>query len=338
MMRAHVAAISVALPGQTVSNDDLLTGVERGTRDLLIRHTGVRRRGVASAEETALDFGERACVALFEQYPDLAKRIDTLIFCTQSPDHVLPPNSCVLHGRLALRDSVAAFDLPHACSAYIYAIKLTQALIASGSASDVLVVTADTYSKFIHPLDRSARLLFGDGAAATWFTAAAGDAGVLDVVCGSEGKFFDKFYVPAGGSRHPLSDAVREAETRDSSGNVRSPAHIHMSGRDILSFVSSRIPCHVREVLARNGLTTDDIDCFVFHQASAVTLDSLVRLLNLDPAKVVRHMEDVGNMVSASIPTALDAALQQGAIGPGDLALLCGFGAGLSWGSALVRW
>jgi len=336
--RASIRAVSVAFPENVLTNDELLAGVPEHVSELLIRHTGVRRRHIARPEETALDLGEQACMKLFAEHPQLRELVDVLIFCTQSPDYVLPPNSCVLHGRLGLNDSVGAFDLPHACSAFIYAISLAQALIASGAAKNVLVVTGDTYSKYIHPHDRSARLLFGDAAAATWLSVAGENQGVLDVRCGTAGKYFDKFLIPAGGCRQPLTDALRLAEERDSSGNLRSPAQIHMAGRDVLSFVSSRVPSHINDFLARNGITLDAIDWLVFHQASAVTLDSLIRLLKADPTKVLRHLEDVGNTVSASIPLVLHEALTRDLIRPGQLVLLCGFGAGLSWGSALLRW
>lgn len=336
--RAGIYDISVSLPEEALDNDVLLGGIPEEQRELLLRHTGVTRRHVAAPTQTALDLGEEACRKLFAAHPELPELVDALIFCTQSPDHILPPNSCLLHGRLGLKDSVAAFDLPHACSAYIYAFNVAQALIASGSARHVLVITADTYTKFIHPQDRSARLLFGDGAAATWLGVGTEDRGVLDVVCGTAGRHFDKFMIPAGGCRQPLTDALRLEEETDSSGNVRSRAQIHMSGRDILSFVGSRIPPHVNEVLKRNGLTLGAVDWIVFHQASRVVLETLTRLLGAEPSRVIRHLETVGNTVSASIPITLRSALDEGLIRPGQTVLLCGFGAGLSWGSALLRW
>lgn len=338
VVRASINDVAVALPSHILTNDEFIEGLGEHKAALLIRNTGVLQRHIAAAEQTALDLGEEACRRLFEAHPELPGEIDTLIFCTQSPDHILPPNSCILHGRLGLDPSVAAFDLPHACSAYIYAIHLAQALVAAGSARNVLLVNADTYSKFIHPLDRSTRVLFGDGAAATWLGASDGERGVLDVCCGTDGSQYDKVVIPAGGCRRPLSDSARSQERRDSSGNVRSPANIHMSGADILSFVGNRIPAHVKQFLARNDLTPDGVDWIVFHQASSMVLDTLTTLLDAHPAKVYRHLENVGNTVSASIPIALRAALDETLIRPGQLLLLCAFGAGLSWGSALVRW
>ena len=301
--RARIRAVAVALPETVISNDELLKGVPDHIREVLVRHTGVLYRHVAQPGETALDLGEQACRSLFARHTELPALIDTLIFCTQSPDYVLPPNSCLLHGRLGLSDAVAAFDLPHACSAFVYAVALAQALVASASAKDVLIVTADTYSKYINPGDRSARLLFGDAAAATWLSA-SDDEGVLDVQCGTDGRYVDSFFIPAGACRQPVTDAIRSTQERDSSGNLRSPAQIHMAGRDVLSFVSSRIPEHINQFLARNGVVPDDLDWLVFHQASSVALDTLTNRLRVGPAKVIRHLEEVGNTVSASIPLA----------------------------------
>lgn len=337
-LRACIQDISVAFPPGVLKNETLLEGVPEHQHELLVRHTGVLSRHVSAPSQTALDLGEQACQSLFEKHPGMPALIDTLLFCTQSPDYPLPSNSCVLHGRLGLKESVAAFDLSHACSGYVYALHIAQAMIASGASRHVLVVTADTYSKFIHPEDRSARFLFGDGAAATLLAAGNNGRGVLNVVCGTAGQYFDKFIVPAGGCREPLTDALRSLEDRDSSGNVRSRANIHMAGRDILSFVSSKIPAHVHDVLARSGIDLAAVDWFVFHQASAIVLETLTRLLRLNPEKVIRRLECVGNTVSASIPITLQAAVEDGRICSGQLVFLCGFGAGLSWGSALVRW
>ncbi len=335
---AAIKDVAIALPSMVLGNEELTAGLDEFKCSLLLRHTGVRRRHVAAPGQTALDLGEEACRKLFASHPALPAQIDTLMFCTQTPDYILPANACLLHGRLGLPSSVAAFDLPHACSAYIYAIHVAQALLLSGAAKNVLVVTADTYSKFLHAQDLATRALFGDAAAATWIAAAARGCGVLDVLCGTDGKRFDKFLIPAGGCRQPLSDEVRRQEQRDASGNVRSPANIHMAGNDILAFVSSRIPAHISDLLRRNNLTLDMIDWLVFHQASSVVLNTLTALLDADPKKVVWHLEDIGNTVSASIPAALRAALDRSQICPGQLVLLCGFGAGLSWGSALLRW
>lgn len=336
--RARIRAVTVTLPETVESNDTVLAGVPAHVHELLMRHAGVRQRHLAGPGETALDLSEQACLKLFALHPQLSEQLDVLIFCTQSPDYLLPPNSCVLHGRLALHEGVAAFDIPHACSAYIYAISLANALIVSKAATNVLVVTGDTLSKFTNPRDRATRLLFGDAATATWIDAGPAGHGVIDVKCGTAGKYFKTAMIPAGGCRQPLTDALRNAEEEDSSGNLRTAGQLRMVGRDILSFVSDRIPAHIGEFLARNDVPLGEVDWLVFHQASAITLDSLVRFMKIDPARVVRYLDDVGNTSSSSIPLALHDALARDLFRPGQLVLLCGFGAGLSWGSALIKW
>lgn len=339
MTRAAIRDVAVALPQATLTTADLLADLPPAKAALLARHAGVKTRHIASPGETALDLGERACRILMDRHPDLAACVDILVFCTQTPDHPLPPNSCALHGRLDLPESVMAFDVPHACSAFVYALQLVHALMVAGMGREALIVTADTYTSLIHPDDRAVRMLFGDGGAATWVSRSDDPGtGLIDSRCGTAGAGLSCFVVPAGGARLAATDAIRAAEATDRSGNRRTPAHIHMDGPAILSFVGARLPGEIRSLLTCNDLTLADLDLVVLHQASAVVLDMLTMLLGVPPARVVRTLEPVGNTVSASIPMALRAALDEGRIVPGRLLLLCGFGAGLSWGSALLRW
>jgi 3-oxoacyl-[acyl-carrier-protein] synthase III len=179
--------------------------------------------------------------------------------------------------------------------------------------------------------------LFGDGAAVTHLSGrhATGSTVVASALC-SHGSEFDKFYVPAGGMRRPRGPETGIEET-DRSGNVRTAEQIHMDGMGVWSFVNSVIPGHVKTFLANQSLTLADIDVFVFHQASKVTLDSLAKSLGLPPNKMYVNMAEVGNLVSASIPVALRMAVDEGAVEPGQRVLLCGFGVGLSYGSVLVE-
>lgn len=335
--RARIVSLAAALPQNCVTNAALATQQPGWNFELLAAKAGVEQRHVARDDETALDLAEAACRILLNEVPERAAALDVLISCTQSPDHILPSNSCRLHGRLQLPQRVATFDLSHACSGYVYSLQLAQAFIRSQMARKILIVTAETYSKFIHPSDRSARSLFGDGAAATWLEATDDAHGVLDVQCGTDGSGFEHFYIPAGGARCPSSTVTRQ-ETTDASGNVRSDEQIHMAGREILSFVSTVVPRQIRELLDQNRVTPDDVDLFVFHQASAMALDVITRELRLSPEKVFRNLAKVGNTVSASIPLALLDAQRAGLLTEGKLVVLCGFGAGLSWGSALLRW
>jgi 3-oxoacyl-[acyl-carrier-protein] synthase-3 len=179
--------------------------------------------------------------------------------------------------------------------------------------------------------------LFGDGAAASWITACAEGEGLLDVACGTAGRFYDKFIVPARGCRRPHADRPENSEPR-SSPPAKPPDTIHMEGTAILAFVNSKIPTQVRELLERNGLSVQDVDLFVFHQASQMVLDTLPGLLKIRPEQTYSNLAEVGNTVSASIPIALKDGLDAGRLAAGDTVVICGFGLGLSWASALLKW
>lgn len=335
-MNVKLTEIAYHLPEQVVTNEDL--GAENPGWDMaqVEARVGVARRHIAGRTETALDLAYKACEKLFDANPDARQRVDGIVFCTQSEDYIMPPDSCILHSWLGLKDEVYAIDFNLACSGYAYGLAMVRGLIATNIASSVLLINADTYSKFIHPKDRSARTLFGDGAAVTLVEAAEEGRGVIDVACATSGDNHQRFIIPAGGSRLPLSDETSVLET-DASGNTRTPGHIHMDGLGILSFVNSKIPAQIHKLLDRNGLAVSDIDLFVFHQASKVALESLNRLMGIPDEKSFTNLRYVGNTVSASIPIALSDALEQGRVARGDLVLLCGFGVGLSWGSALVE-
>ncbi len=330
-----IEAISVALPATPLTNDQLRVAYPNWDFDRLEKRAGVFTRYVAAENETALDFAFRACEQLAAQGRLRADEIDALIFCTQSPDHIMPPNACILHGKLRLQPEVLAFDITLACSGYIYGLQLADSFIRSGAAKRVLLATADTYTRFIHPGDRATRCLFGDGGAVSIISQSESGRGIREIRCGTAGKQYAKFMIPAGGMRMPCSaETAREAV--DDSGNVRTAEHIKMDGLGVLSFFNATVPCAVTDVLVRNGLSIADVDLFVFHQASQMALDSLRTALNIPMQKMVYDLAEVGNLVSASIPVALSRAFDRTQAKPGQLALLCGFGVGLSWGTALV--
>ena len=330
-----IDAISCALPSRAVSNADLKEAYPDWDFDRLEQRTGVFNRFAADPDETALDFAVQACEELESRGQLRAEDIGAVIFCTQTPDYIMPPNSCLLHGKLGLGPQVLAFDITLACSGYIYGLQLADSLIRSGVAKRVLLATADTYTRYIHPGDRSTRCLFGDGGAVSILSASRNGKGIRHIACGTSGKHFDKFMIPAGGMRQPRSEETA-CETVDKSGNVRSMEHIRMDGLGVLSFFNATVPRSVNETLANNQVSMDDIDVFVFHQASKVALDSIRSALRIPCEKMLYDLAETGNLVSASIPVALARALDNGRVKRGQLALLCGFGVGLSWGTALV--
>lgn len=333
-----IQSIACALPDHEVSNSMLDAANPSWEMDRVVERTGVVSRRVAAADETAYDLSVRACEALLADSEVDLDRIDAVLYCTQSPDYKMPGNAHLLHAHLGLGGDVLAFDYTLACSGYVYGLAFADSFIGSGLATEVLLVTAETMSKRINAHDRSTRALFGDGAAVTHLSASEGDGGGRIAACAlsSSGGSWERVYIPAGGARAPHSEATRE-ETVDRNGNVRCAEDMLMDGRGVWAAVNTLIPPHLRTFLDNRSLTFDDVDLCVFHQASRMTFDSLARALDIPPEKLYDNLAAVGNLSSASIPVALRSALDEQAIRPGDRVLLCGFGAGLSYGSVLVE-
>lgn len=334
-MQTQIQDIAYQLPERTLTNDELNSRFPDWDMEIVEERAGVVSRHIAEDDETAYDLGRKACLSLLEKHPHLREKVDCLLFCTQSPDYIMPPNSCVLHKALGLSQQAFTMDFNLACSGFVYGLTLADSFIASGRAKHVLLVTGDTYSKYIHHEDRSARTLFGDGAAVTWLAASESPEGIQSIKCGTSGEDYDKFIIPAGGCRQPRSEDTQQPVS-DQSGCVRTLEHIHMDGMGILTFVNSTVSRHIKSFLKEEKLTFDDIDLCIFHQASSMALDALQRLLRIPPEKVFRNFRYIGNTVSASIPIAFKDAQDQGLLTPGKKVLICGFGVGLSWGSAII--
>jgi 3-oxoacyl-[acyl-carrier-protein] synthase III len=329
--------IACHLPSNKVSNSDLHKENPDWNMNQVQERSGVYERYISDEDETALDLAIIACNKLLSKNCDLAEQVDGLIFCTQSPDHIMPPNACILHDRLGFPENVLAFDFNLACSGYIYGLAIARGLIESGQLNNILLVNADTYSKYINKKDRSARALFGDGAAVSWITHSNSEAGIVDSQCATFGKGYDKFIIPAGGLRKPKSNETGIPVT-DSSNNLRTQENIYMDGMAVWTFINSKVPKQIKQLLSRNNLGISEIDMFIFHQASKMTLDSLVQRLKIPNKKVFSNLSGIGNTVSASIPFALKGALDANLVQPGHKVILSGFGAGLSWGTVLINY
>jgi len=335
-MGVTIQDIAYYLPRNVLKNEELARKYPNWDVKQLEERVGVATRHIAKDNETALDLALGACKKLFKKNKALRKKIDCLIFCTQSEDYIMPPNSALLHKELNLPERVAAFDFNLACSGYVYGLALSQGLIAAGIASNILLVTADTYSKYINKKDRATRTLFGDAAAVSFINESKTSKGIVDIILATSGKGYDKFIIPAGGLRIPKSKKTKVSK-KDKSGNIHTLENIHMDGRWILAFVNSQVPKQVLQILRRNNLKIDNIDLFIFHQASKIALESLARNLRINPDKVFSNLKDVGNTVSSSIPIALKDAWSSGRVSRGDKVLLCGFGVGLSWATAIYE-
>ena len=336
-MSAYIHSIEYYLPNQTLTNAELGARYPHWNIEKTAQRAGIQTRHISAEGETAFDLAKKACDQLFAKNPEMKSKIDGILFCTQSPDFIMPSNSHLMHAYLGLSDRVLAFDFNLACSGFLYGLAMANSFIQSGLAQNILLITADTYSKYIHPEDRSARVLFGDGAAVTLISNREGELSFLDFELLSHGKESGKFCIPAGGLRTPKSAETSVTKT-DAAGNVRSLENIHMDGMAVWSFINSAVPKQIKGMLAKHELSNEKIDQFIFHQASKMTLDSLMKVLGIQPSQAFSNLLEIGNTVSASIPILLKDATDQGVVKRGDLLLVSGFGVGLSYGSALVRY
>jgi 3-oxoacyl-[acyl-carrier-protein] synthase III len=330
--RARIAGIEFQLPERRVSNEELAREHPDWRMPEVEKKTGVLARRICAPTETALDLAETACRRLLERLAVARDSVDALVFCTQSPDYVMPPNACLLQHRLGLPARVAAFDYTLACSGYVYGLWLADSLVRSGACGRVLLATGDSYSRYLHPDDRSTVTLFGDGAAATLIERSGGDkAGIGHFVLGTDGGRAERFMIRAGGARVPHVPGPAEDPRQ-------SPNHICMDGPGVMAFVHERVPTAVNQLLVDTGMTMNEVDLVIFHQASQLSLDYLIKWLRIPEAKVFLDLAEVGNTVSASIPVTLRDAELAGRLRPGMKVLLVSFGVGLSWGVCLVIW
>lgn len=335
-MHAFIDAIRVALPETVLDNDQLARDFPGWSADKILAKTGIRERRIAAADECASDLAFRAASQLLDEEGHDRDRIDFLLNCTQTPDHLLPTTACILQDRLGLPTSCGALDFNLGCSGYVYGLGLARALIASGQAREILLLTGDTYSKLIHPLDKSVRTLFGDAATATLIRGGDREMLVGPFVYGTDGRGAANLIVPTGGMRRRV---VPDAEpVRDASDNARTDNDLYLNGPEIFNFTLRVIPEAVNGLLHRAGLCASDVDLFVFHQANRFILEHLRKKLDVPCDRFVFALEQVGNTVSSSIPIALKEANDAGRLRRGQLVMLVGFGVGYSWGATLVRW
>lgn len=334
---ACIAAIEYYLPATALSNEELARDFPEWSVDKIYQKTGIATRPVVSGTECSSDLAVAAARKLFASGVVSESEIDYVILCTQSPDYFLPATACLVQEALSLPTSCGAIDVNQGCSGYIYSLGLAKGLIESQQASKVLVITAETYSKFIHPKDKSVRTLFGDAAAATLVVAKEQAAPAMhSFVYGTDGAGAENLIVPAGGARRAV-DAEALVEREDESGNVRTDANLYMNGPEIFAFTLRAVPALISAVLSKANLAAEEIDVFVPHQANKFMLDTLVRKSGFPDSKMLRAYEEVGNTVSCTIPIALKMAAEDGRLKPGQRLLLAGFGVGYSWGGCVIE-
>ncbi len=331
---AFIKAISYYLPEIRLDNAELSSLFPEWSIDKISSKVGIVSRHIAAEDETAGDLAVKAAESLFAEYGIDRNSIDFILLCTQSPDYFLPTTACLLQDRLQLPQSAGALDFNLGCSGFVYGLALAKGLIAGGTAHNVLLLTAETYSKYIHPSDKGNRSIFGDGAAAC-LVSESGFAQIGDFVLGTDGSGYDKLIVRNGMARHRAADGK---VVRDESGSERRDDALYMDGGDIFNFTLKVLPGLEQQVLQKNGLGKEDIDYFVFHQANKFMLETVRKVCHIAPERFYLNMEQVGNTVSSTIPIALKDCMDNGTVFSGMTVLIAGFGVGLSWGGTVLKW
>jgi 3-oxoacyl-[acyl-carrier-protein] synthase-3 len=343
-MQAVITAIEYHLPSAVLSNDQLSQEYPEWSVDKIESKTGIISRAISAVDECASDLGVVAAQKLFATGVCSLEEIDYLLFCTQSPDYFLPTTACIIQDQLGIPTSAGALDFNLGCSGFVYGLGLAKGLIETGQASNVLLVTADTYSKFIHPSDKSVRTLFGDAAAATLIQGLTLDSEsyhntpvIGPFVNGTDGSGAQNLIVPVGGMRRK-ADANSSIDETDEQGSRRSPENLFMNGSEIFTFTLRTIPSCVEQLLEKSSHSLEDIDLFVFHQANKYMLEHLRKKLKISEEKFFISMSHCGNTVSSTIPIALYHAREAGVLKHDMKVMLVGFGVGYSWGGTLIRW
>jgi 3-oxoacyl-[acyl-carrier-protein] synthase III len=323
MKFAAIGPIAVHLPEKVEDNNFLGAQFPKWDMPLIYAKTGIRERHIAAPDECASDLGVAACKRLFAEYDIDRSTIDFLLFCTQTPDYVLPTTACLMQDRLGLPTSIGALDFNLGCSGFVYGLSLADGLIRSGIARRVLLVTAETYSKYIDPTDRSLRTIFGDGAAAT-LVEPSDEPSLGSFVFGTDGRGADTLLVTKGGAR-PEADAIQPRKRR------RWPSTLYMDGPELVKFSLDVVPPLIDRVLAQAKWGNDKVDMYLLHQATLFMLEHLRERLSLDREHTPEALEQYGNTVSSTIPILIRDLRQSGRLKPGKRTVLVGFGVGLSW-------
>ena len=328
-MKAFIKDIAYYLPEAVLTNEQIAEMFPEWSAEKVANKVGITERHISASDETATDMAYKAAEALFAQGIDRSC-VDFVLLCTQSGDYFLPSSACLLQDRLGLSKHCGALDFNLGCSGYEYGLAMAKGLIMAGIAKNILLLTAETYTKYIHPRDKGNRTIFGDGASASLIST-EGFAEIGEVVVGTDGSGAENLIVRSLGARHKeLLNDLRISEEGLVSGD-----HLYMHGGNVFDFTADVVPPMVEELLRKSGLEQDDVDLWIFHQANKYIINYLRKLLEIDKEKFYLYMEHVGNTVSSTIPIAMVEARREGRL-KGNV-LLAGFGVGLSWGGVMLK-
>lgn len=331
-MKTYINAISYYLPELILDNSHISAEHPEWDADKISIKTGIYQRHIAASDEFAGDMAVQAGINLFKEYNINPSEIDFLLYCTQSPDYFLPTTACILQTKLGLQTSCGALDFNLGCSGYIYGLSLAKGLLSANLAKKILLITSETYSKFINPKDKSNKTIFGDAAAATLISSEIGYFELDNFSFGTNGKGAENLIVKFGGLRFKNNHGV---DLSDEEGTYqKNEENLYMNGSAIFSFTSTAVPQLVNDVVKVNNIYQGEVDYFVFHQANKFMLDFIRKKMNIPQNKFIYYLEKVGNTVSSTIPIALKEECLNKKSGK---ILLAGFGVGYSWGGCMIH-
>ncbi len=329
MNYASIGPIAIHYPERAETNEELQRLFPNWDLQVIFEKTGIATRYIAAEHECSSDLGVAAAEKLFHQHNIDPTSIDFVLFCTQTPDYPLPTTSCLMQTRLGIPTTAGALDFNLGCSGFVYGLALADGLIRVGPVRRVLLITAETYSKYIDPTDRSLRTIFGDAGAATLIEAT--DQPTLSAFqYGTDGRGADTLIVAEGGSR-PLADAIKPRHRK------RWPSKLYMDGPSLIGFAIDQLPSLVDQILADAAMTRDQVDLYLVHQATKRMLEHLHLRLNMDEARMPLLLEDCGNTVSCTLPILIEDLRRRDRLRPGMTSMLIGFGVGWSWAGCVWR-
>ena len=330
---AHIKALSYYLPEKKVTNEELLQEFPEWSVEKVAKKVGVYSRHLAAETETAGDMAEKAARLLFAEYDINPKNIDFVLLCTQSPDYFLPSTACIIQDKLGIPTSAGAFDYNLGCSGCIYGMAIAKGLIAGGIAKNVLLLTAETYNKYLHPSDKSNRTIFGDGAAACLIST-EGFAEIGNFVLGTNGSGANNLILKTGAARqkHATGNYIEDEE-----GHIWYDDYLYMNGGNVFNFTLDVVPPMIDQILEKNNLEINSIDYFIFHQANKFMLNTIRKVCTLPKEKFYINLEETGNTVSSTVLIGLKDCIDNKTIKAGNQVMISGFGVGLSWGGTIVH-
>lgn len=327
MVRARIVGTGHYLPEKILTNKDIEKLCDT-TDEWIVQRTGIRQRHTIAPGQGTSDMAAPATLRAIEAAGMGPEDIDLLICCTTSPDQIVPATACRVQEKIGAKNA-AAMDLNAACTGFIYGISTAEAFIKTGKAKKVAVVGAEVSSNFLSWERRDTAVLFGDGAGAVVMTPSDNGSGVLTTHLWADGTGLETLWYPGGGSKIPTTH-----ENLDDF-NIHA---VQMNGPSVFKRAVVDFSAAITTALEATGYSIDDVDVMVPHQANTRIINAVAQRVGLPEEKCVINMDRVGNLIGASIPVALDEAVRDGRVKEGDLVLIAGFGAGLTWGSVLIRW